>query len=175
VGAHASRRLSRPIAALHELAAGLGAGKLDLRATAHDRDDIGKLARAFNDMAHALGRTMVSRQHVDSIIDCVADGVLVTDSAGRVQRANQAARDLLAGAGGPLIGTPVADLLPDAAAWLSALLAAPAAATREIDLPEPDASPRRLQLRAAPMRDGAEAVGLVLTLSENYRLAQGVD
>lgn len=167
VSAYASRRLSRPIAALHELAAGLGAGKLDLRAPAHDRDDMGKLAHAFNDMAHALGRTMVFRQHVDSIIDCVADGVLVTDRAGLVQRANQAARGLLAGAGGPLIGTPVAELLPDAAAWLSELLAAPAAATREIDLPGADASPRRVQLRAAPMRDGAKAVGLVLTLSEN--------
>lgn len=167
VSAYASRRLSRPIRALRELAGGLGAGKLDLRAAAHDRDDIGKLAHAFNEMAHALGRAMVSRQHVDSIIDCVADGLLVTDRAGRVQRANQAARVLLADAGGPLIGTPVADLLPDAAAWLAELLAAPAAATREIDLPGADANPRRVQLRAAPMRDGADAVGLVLTLSEN--------
>lgn len=175
VGAYVSRRLSRPVGALRELAAGLGAGNLGLRAEVRGKDDISELARALNDMAQALSRTMISRQHIESIIDCVDDGVLVTDSAGLVQRANQAARNLLADAGRPLIGAPLTDLLPGTAAWLAALIATPTAATREIELPAADAPPHRLQLRAAPMRDGRQTVGLVLTMTENFRPAPGVD
>lgn len=165
VGLYLSRRLSQPIVALRDVAVGIGAGNLHLRAAAHGKDEFGELAHAFNEMAHTLSRTMISHRHVEIIIDCMGDGVLVANSAGVVQRANQAARDLLAGLGRDLIGAPLADLLPGTGTWLADLGNPAAPRTRETELPV-DAGSRRVRLRASQMWDAGQAVGIVVTLAD---------
>lgn len=164
VGVFLSRHLSRPIVALRDVAAGFGAGNLDLRAAVGGKDEIGELAHAFNGMAQTLGRTMISRHHVEIIIDCMAEGVLVADCAGQVQRANQAARDLLAEPGSELVGAYLADLLPGAAEWLAASPVCPAATTLEIEQTAADGGSLQLHLAISPIRDAGQTVGTVLTL-----------
>jgi len=106
-----ARRISRPIVALALTARSFGRGDLEARARAGSSDEIGELGRSFNEMAARLAQTMVSRDYVEAVIESIADAVLVLDSAGKIERANAAARALLGGEGPGAWEAQLRDLL----------------------------------------------------------------
>jgi len=99
IGLAIASRISRPIVALAVTARSFGQGNFQARAPAGTNDEIGELARSFNDMAAMLTQTMVSRDYIEAVIESIADAVLVLDSAGKIERANAVARTMLGGEG----------------------------------------------------------------------------
>lgn len=88
-------RTARPVRQLTQVARRLSEGDLGARLLPTTRDEIGQLTRAFNQMADQLQEKMTAlaeeRRRLAVVLDHMADGVLITDSSGRVQLINPAA------------------------------------------------------------------------------------
>ena len=76
-------------------------GVLDYRVSARRHDELGRVAEGFNQMAEALSRTHgdleKSTQVLRSILDGMADGVVVANPDGRLMLSNHAAKGMLGG------------------------------------------------------------------------------
>lgn len=112
------RVLLRPLSEITELAHAVQAGDLDRAAPVRTSDELGTLARAFNDMAAQLRvlrqldheRLLRSRRTTQNAIDHLPDAVAVLDPDGRIELVNETAARLFALRAGARI-----DELPDAA------------------------------------------------------------
>lgn len=94
-----AERTARPVRRLTAVAERMARGELDARLFVTSRDEVGKLTRTFNNMGEQL-RDKVStldqqRSRLATVLELMADGVLITDGDGRVQLINPAAADLL--------------------------------------------------------------------------------
>jgi diguanylate cyclase (GGDEF)-like protein/PAS domain S-box-containing protein len=58
-------------------------------------DELGVLARVFNDMRDKLRTTTISRDYVDSILSGMNEAIIVTNAAGEIKRINSATTHLL--------------------------------------------------------------------------------
>jgi phosphoserine phosphatase RsbU/P len=67
VGAYQSLRITGPLKGLAEQAARIAGGELDRRVPVHSRDEIGRLAADFNDMAERLGTLLVETANKASL------------------------------------------------------------------------------------------------------------
>lgn len=102
-----SRTINRPLQILEETALQVTQDEnFSLRAAVINNDEIGSLAESFNqliewigDYTNALRMTQQDleqqAQELNAIIDNLGDGLLVTDSQGRITRANPALRKML--------------------------------------------------------------------------------
>jgi len=92
-------RTAGPIHQLTEVVQSMTAGDLDARLLPAAEDEVGTLTRAFNQMADRLRETittlMEERSRLDAVLDNLADGVLITNGAGRIRLINPAAARLL--------------------------------------------------------------------------------
>jgi two-component system sensor histidine kinase/response regulator len=102
---------SQPLIRLAAAVAEIGKGHLGSRFQIDSRDEIGQLARAFNQMADNLGRTTVSKDYVDGIIKSMGDSLIVTSPDGHILTVNVATCRLLGYSEGELIGQPLRMLL----------------------------------------------------------------
>lgn len=100
-------RITRPIKELVWATEEISRGDLHYLVAVKTGDEIGKLAAAFNAMTKNLQKTTVSKDYVDSIIESIADTLIVTDSGGTIKRVNQSALDLLGYTEAEMIGKPV--------------------------------------------------------------------
>jgi NtrC-family two-component system sensor histidine kinase KinB len=100
------RAILQPIRAVTESAAAIGLGNLDQLVPINSEDELGELAKAFNDMARQLrdfrnshkAQLIRAQRTSQATIDSFPDPVLVVDCRQRVELANPAARRLLLGA-----------------------------------------------------------------------------
>ena len=60
-----------------------------------DHDELGALARVFNDMRDKLRTTTMSRDYVDSVLSGMNEAIIVTTGDGRIKRINSATTHLL--------------------------------------------------------------------------------
>jgi signal transduction histidine kinase len=98
-----SRSILKSISAVTEGARALARGELDQIVPAASQDELGELAKAFNDMARTVreyrqaGSTRLIRAQktAQATIDSFPDPVVVVDPLGAVEQANPAARRLL--------------------------------------------------------------------------------
>jgi signal transduction histidine kinase len=97
------RAVVRPIAEITEAATAIGAGQLHRSVPEMGRDELGRLAVAFNTMTEHLrhyrqssaDRLLRAQRTGQATIDSFPDPVLVVDPEGRVELANPAARRVL--------------------------------------------------------------------------------
>jgi NtrC-family two-component system sensor histidine kinase KinB len=97
------RSILMPIQTITQSALAIGAGNLDQVVPVMSRDELGRLAEAFNVMARQLrhyrqtdyARLLRAQQTSQATIDSFPDPVLVVDSEGHVEMSNPAARRLL--------------------------------------------------------------------------------
>jgi two-component system phosphate regulon sensor histidine kinase PhoR len=94
-----AERIARPVRQLTGVAERMADGDLSARLLTTTKDEVGQLTRAFNDMAEQL-RDEVShlaeeQGRLAAVLENMADGVLITDEAGRVRLINPAAAWLL--------------------------------------------------------------------------------
>lgn len=89
------RSITKPLKELSMAAKDIGKGNLDKRIAVNTDDEVGQLSRSFNRMAESLNETTVSRNYVDSIIESMADMLIVTDEDYRISRVNWAFCNIL--------------------------------------------------------------------------------
>ena len=104
------RSIANPINKLAEAAKNIAQGNLDDRIDYDSNDELGQLSQTFNNMAESLSRTTVSRDYVDSIIESMADLLIVTDRQYRISRVNSAGLLMLNKQEQSLLGQPVQSL-----------------------------------------------------------------
>ncbi len=92
-------RTTSPVRQLTTMAQQVAAGNLDARLLPTTQDEVGQLTRAFNIMAEnlqdKLNALTTEQSRSSSILDHMADGVLVVDMDGVVQMLNPAAARIL--------------------------------------------------------------------------------
>lgn len=95
-------RMAPTVEAIRDLSDALGrltAGDLEARVLPRTDDELGDLARSYNQMAGRLRETILAlrekQARLAGILDRMTDGVLITDSEGQVNLINPAAARLL--------------------------------------------------------------------------------
>jgi two-component system phosphate regulon sensor histidine kinase PhoR len=93
-----ARLTTRPIRQLTAASQRITSGELGQRITIEAKDEVGELAHAFNEMS-ARQKEFVEtisedRARLATILDNMADGVIMTDTEGNISLANQAAEKL---------------------------------------------------------------------------------
>jgi len=105
-----SRRIADPLKRLGDAAARIGRGDLDAKIDRGGSDEIGDLARSIRRMRIDLKTTMVSRDHVENVLQSMNDCLAVVDLDGRVRTVNRALCDMLGYDPEDLQGKPAARL-----------------------------------------------------------------
>lgn len=110
------RRILYALMALKNASLAWTAGHLDVRMPMLSRDELGDVARSFNDMAAALKyqdqELRTTKSYLDEIIDSMADALVVSDKDGKVRTVNPALQQLLGYRPSELQRRPVEDLFP---------------------------------------------------------------
>ncbi len=93
-----ARFTTRPIRQFTAASRRITSGELGQKITIEARDEVGELAHAFNEMSARLKETVETisedRTRLATILDNMADGVIMTDAEGDVSLANQTAKKL---------------------------------------------------------------------------------
>lgn len=93
-----ARITTRPIRKLTVASERIALGELRQKITVETKDEMGQLAQAFNEMSLKLkemvGTISGERARLATILDNMADGVIITDSEGNILLANNAAEKL---------------------------------------------------------------------------------
>jgi len=87
--------IARPIRTLSDAATRIGSGDLSARVSIQRKDEIGGLAKAFNEMTSALQETTLSKSYVDSILQSLGEAIVVVDEDLNITFCNEAATQLL--------------------------------------------------------------------------------
>jgi two-component system phosphate regulon sensor histidine kinase PhoR len=161
-------RIGRRVEAFAAVARRYRAGDLTPPLIEYGDDELGTVARAMDQSAQELGRRLVEqardRSRMEAILSGMVEGVIVVDPHGRLQMANEAARQMLK-LGALEIGRPYIETIrhPAVAELLgSALLGRSPDA---LQLSPPRDPSRTIMARAAPAVEGA-AHGAVLVLHD---------
>lgn len=93
-----ARITTRPIRQLTAASRQIAAGELGKKITIGTKDEVGELANAFNEMSAQLKELVEEiskdRSQLATILDNMADGVIMTDAEGNISLANRAAEKL---------------------------------------------------------------------------------
>jgi signal transduction histidine kinase len=124
LGIFIARQITRPLQELVSTAQAVSSGDLARRSHVIANDEVGILARSFNDMTgHLLNLYRVVRAESSqraAIVESITDGVVVCDPSGNVVLVNRMTRELLALEDGQAAPSRFEDLPLepfDAAAW----------------------------------------------------------
>jgi two-component system phosphate regulon sensor histidine kinase PhoR len=94
-----SKKISRPVEQMTEVAKHFASGELYLRLSIPNATELAELAKALNEMARQLNARIDTitkeRSQIQAILSSMIEGVLAVDSAGHIVSINKAAADLL--------------------------------------------------------------------------------
>jgi len=145
--------LSRPVVAFAAHARRIGRGEAVHSDGLHRRDEIGDLARAFEEMAATLRQTTVSKDYFDNVLRSMADMLLVADSRARIVTANPSCLAELGCTEESLRGTRVEELLPGYGRFSDRPPPTDPQPPRWFELRKPDGGHIPVRVSAAPLRD----------------------
>ncbi|MBI3014878.1 MAG: HAMP domain-containing protein [Candidatus Tectomicrobia bacterium] len=135
-----ARRITSPIARLVHGAVEVGKGNLDQQIPLSTGDEIGTLARTFNEMTNNLRTSRLSvesahrelksqykeisflKDYNDNVLKSMTSGVLTLDLGGRIVTVNQAAVQITGLAAEDMVGKPCEPLFPGSPELPEALL-----------------------------------------------------
>jgi PAS domain S-box-containing protein len=100
-GAYLARSIAYPVARLAEAVSRVQRGEWDTQIDVSSGDEVGLLARSFQNMIQELKR---SKSYVEDILHSMADSLVVVDREGKIRTANPATYSLLGYAEGKLFG-----------------------------------------------------------------------
>lgn len=98
------RSIANPIKKIAKAAQNIGRGNLSERIGYNSNDELGQLSETFDHMAENLSQTTVSRDYIDSIIEAMADLLIVTDIENNITRVNTAGVAILGSTEEVLLG-----------------------------------------------------------------------
>jgi len=90
-----AKSITTPIKRLVKATQIVGKGNLDYTIDIYTSDEVGILTHAFNKMVKDLKNKTVSLNYFDTIINTMADSLIVTDAHGKIELVNEAAVKLL--------------------------------------------------------------------------------
>jgi diguanylate cyclase (GGDEF)-like protein/PAS domain S-box-containing protein len=122
--------------------------------------DLAELAVAYDSMRRSLRSSIVSRDYLDRLLASMSEGIFVADSAGKIERANLAAHEMLGREADALVGRPITEIL--ASSDGQSLEPAPRLMPREARFIKSDGSPLNVSYTMSEMRD--ERGGLECTI-----------
>jgi PAS domain S-box-containing protein len=100
--------LTRGLRELATATAQVGAGQYGIALPVRGRDEVARLATAFNDMSHALAERVAALREAETrqrtLVEALAEGVVFQDENGRVLACNEAAPRILGLAREQLLG-----------------------------------------------------------------------
>ncbi|ODA67847.1 Sensor protein kinase WalK [Methyloligella halotolerans] len=105
-----ARKLTKPLQDMTDEVGKLADGQSELHLPTGQPDEIGALARAFQGVT---GDLLESETKIRAIIDNVADGLIVTDEAGRIELVNPACAALFNYSSESMTGMDVTAIVPD--------------------------------------------------------------
>jgi two-component system phosphate regulon sensor histidine kinase PhoR len=112
-----SRTTTEPVKKLTRMSKRIAEGKLDQEIRVTAKDEIGDLAKAFNQMAAKLkdmvGLLTTERDKMTAILSNMADGILVVDGQGEVSMINQAAERIFQFSMGKKLGHTFIEVVRD--------------------------------------------------------------
>jgi len=112
-----ARSITQPIARLTKAATRISGGNLMERADVRTRDEIGVLARAFNRMTEELvddiNERRVAEEKFHALLQSGPDAIIITDSTGKIDMANNQAGELFGYDSKELLGESIEILVPD--------------------------------------------------------------
>jgi PAS domain S-box-containing protein len=85
------RALAKPIKELVRASKAIASGDLTEKVEIKSQDEIGQLGTAFNQMSAQLSDTLVSKDYLNTIIQSIADVLIVTNVEGIIKTVNQTA------------------------------------------------------------------------------------
>jgi diguanylate cyclase (GGDEF)-like protein/PAS domain S-box-containing protein len=157
--------VSRRITSLTTAVRSIRTGDYSRRVPFDGRDEIGRLARAFNSMAEQLDRSareILAKEYTDSILANAGEGICGVDPAGRIAFANEAAGRITGLGADGLLGREAAVLLPDAGGDLTG-------GTREGSLQRPDGTTVRVEYTVSGLEKDGRPFGTVVVLRDVTR------
>jgi PAS domain S-box-containing protein len=172
-----TKRIIEPAERLTETVHQIGRGRLDLKLDIVTNDEIGELSREFNKMTERLRRyeemniqqIISEKNKSETIVESIADAIIVCDADRRIQLLNQSAVDLLQVNEADALDRPAGQIIRDPR--LKAILSSgDESAVRG----EPYLSFRyrgktiylRPRVTIIPSRDRSEPGGIVLVLQD---------
>jgi two-component system phosphate regulon sensor histidine kinase PhoR len=94
-----AERITLPVRRLTAVAQRMTAGDLDARLLVSSQDEVGQLTQAFNDLGAQIRKQVdrldTERERLVTILENMADGVIITDEHGQVLLINPAAQSML--------------------------------------------------------------------------------
>lgn len=112
-----ARMITRPVRQITRAAEAIASGKLDQQIPIHTNDEIGRLGRAFNEMASNVKTSMMKagaeRSRLEGVLSGLTDGVMMTDSEAMVVLANPAAGKLFNFKQEQVTGKPLIEAIHD--------------------------------------------------------------
>lgn len=107
------RSIANPIQKIAKAAKRIGQGNLDERIDYSSSDELGQLSNTFDEMVENLNQTTVSRDYVDSIIEAMADLLVVTDKNYNITRINSAGAAMVGNHADELLGHPLSTIFDE--------------------------------------------------------------
>jgi NtrC-family two-component system sensor histidine kinase KinB len=183
-----SQSIIRPVRQLTDATNRVAAGDFDTTVNIQSGDELGTLARRFNEMAERirqhrrsdLGKVLIAQQTAEAAVDSLYDPIIVTDAEGRIQRINKAAEPLF-GPEGTVLGRPVQDVTQDprlTMAVLDVLQHQRAVASEEGAAIVPlvvEGAERAFRQRTTPMRDADNRLLGAVTILEDITHLREID
>lgn len=172
VGLFLSRRVTRPVQAMQAVAHRMAWGDFDQKAPVTGGDEIAQLGAALNRLASHLKEKIEDlegeRTKVAGILDSMVEGVIATDSRGRILLLNPAARAMFGLSGETVEGRPFLEVIRQKELFdllETCRACAPGEARRrEVELVPPIG--RILEAHVVPVRLGPEGQGSLLVLHD---------
>ncbi|GLY07567.1 MULTISPECIES: bifunctional diguanylate cyclase/phosphodiesterase [Actinoplanes] len=129
------------------------------------RDEIGRLARAFNAMAEQLDRSareILAKEYTDSILANAGEGICGVDGAGRIAFANEAAGRITGLGVHGLLQREATILLPEPGETLTV-------GTREARVQRPDGTAVHVEYTVSAIEKDGRPIGAVIVLRDVSR------
>jgi PAS domain S-box-containing protein len=177
LGLWLSKTISLPLRAMQQLAGRLAAGDYHVKLEVRSSDEVGQLARSFNELAAALQATVseLNQEHskLMSVLASMSEGVVAANREGRIILANPQAERVLGRAADDLLQRPVAEVreLGPAAERFRQCLEAATVLSQEFHV---EGTGRDLLAMVAPVADAAGnqvgAVGVLRDVTQSRQL-----
>ncbi|VAX21785.1 Phosphate regulon sensor protein PhoR (SphS), partial [hydrothermal vent metagenome] len=174
-----ARSFARPLSSITEVAESIADGDYSKRLPLAGKDEIGKLAQAFNRMAESSQLRMESidtdRNNLLAVLAGMIEGVVAVDKKERVVHINEAAEGILGITAASSAGKPLWEVtrLVDVCQAVSGTLKNASEITNELRIPGSPAD-RVVEIQSSPIRDSegnlAGAVVVLHDISELERL-----
>ena len=165
LGLGLAHSVSRRITSLTTAVRSIRTGDYSRRVRTDGRDEIGRLARAFNAMAEQLelsAREILAKEYTDSILANAGEGICGIDPAGRIAFANEAAGRITGLGVGGLLQQEATVLLPGPGDSLTG-------GTREVRLQRPDGTAVRVEYTVNGLQKDGRPFGAVVVLRDVTR------